>query len=178
MGREVRRVPVGWRHPVDEQGSEIPVHDGYNKRLSVWEEENQKWTEGLRSDWKGGWRPIEEEHRGMTFAEWDGERPKKEDYMPDWPFEERTHYQMYETCTEGTPISPMMDSPEALARWLADNGASAFGDQAASYEQWLGMIDEGSAPSMAIVGGVMQSGVALVGGPSFSRNHGWPDVVD
>ena len=45
------------------------------------------------------------------------------------PIEERTHYQMYETCTEGTPISPVMETPENLARWLADNGASAFGGQ-------------------------------------------------
>lgn len=177
MGREVRRVPANWGHPIDDRGHYIPLHDGYNERAAAWDEENAKWQQGLRSDWEGGWKPIEEEHRGMLFSDWDGERPEQKDYMPDWPIEERTHYQMYETCTEGTPISPVMDSPEALARWLADTGASAFGSQTATYEQWRGMVDEGSAFSMAIIGGESKSGVAVVGEPAFKRNHEWPDEL-
>ena len=49
--------------------------------------------------------------------------------------------------SEGTPISPVLESPEALARWLADNNASAFGYQTATYEQWLATCLSGSAPS-------------------------------
>ena len=177
MGREVRRVPADWEHPRDAQGDLIPLHDGYNKRVAEWDEGNAKWKEGLRDDWKGGWKPLDEEERAMTFAEWDGERPRKADYMPDWPIEQRAHLQMYETCTEGTPISPVMDTPEHLARWLADNKASAFGGQTATYEQWLGMIGEGSAVSAVMVGGVMQSGVAAIGDPAYKRDHEWPDVI-
>lgn len=71
-------------------------------------------------------------------------------------------WQMWETTSEGSPISPVCESPEALARWLHRNGASAFGGDTATYEQWLAMIDVGSAPSM--VGGAegLQSGVAAV----------------
>lgn len=173
MGREVRRVPANWEHPRDDRGHYIPLHDGYNKRLANWDEENAKWAEGLRSDWKGGWKPIEERHRGMSFAEWDGERPRAEDYMPDWIEVERTHFQMYETCTEGTPISPVMETPESLAQWLADNEASAFGGQTATYEQWLGMIGEGWAVSGVMVAGEMKSGVAFIG-----DRASWPDVVE
>jgi hypothetical protein len=57
-------------------------------------------------------------------------------------------WQMWETVSEGSPISPVCDSPESLAKWLADNGASAGGARKATYEQWLGMIGEGWAPSM------------------------------
>lgn len=57
--------------------------------------------------------------------------------MPSWPDAERTHFQMYETCSEGTPISPVLESPEAVARWCAENGASAFGYMTQSYEWWL-----------------------------------------
>lgn len=177
MGREVRRVPRDWEHPREPRGGLIPLHDGFNKRLAEWDEENAKWQEGLRSDWKGGWKPLEENERRMNFSDWDGERPKQEDYMPDWPIEERTHYQMYEACTEGTPISPVMDSPEKLARWLADHEASAFGGQTATYEQWLGMIGEGSAFSAAMIDGEMKSGVAVIGDPAFKRVHEWPEVV-
>jgi hypothetical protein len=57
--------------------------------------------------------------------------------MPKWTADGATYFQMYETTTEGTSISPVMDSPESLARWLADNKASAFADQTASYDAWL-----------------------------------------
>lgn len=56
-------------------------------------------------------------------------------------------YQMWETVTEGSPISPVFDTPEELAHWLADNGASAFGSQTATYEQWLVICKSGWAPS-------------------------------
>jgi hypothetical protein len=79
--------------------------------------------------------------------------------MPEWPESERTHLQMYESTSEGTPISPVMETPEQLARWLADNGASAFGDMTATYEQWLETAKDGWAPSGMMIGGVMMSGV-------------------
>lgn len=178
MGREVRRVPATWEHPKDERGKEIPLHDGYNKRLADWDERNAKWAEGLRDDWKGGWKSLDADERNMSFVEWDGERPQQDEYMPDWPEAERTHFQMYETCTEGTPISPVMETPELLARWLADNGASSFGNQTATYEQWLGMIGEGWAMSAVMIGGEMRSGVAAIGNPAFKREHEWPDVIE
>lgn len=80
--------------------------------------------------------------------------------MPDWPESERTHLQMYEDTTEGTPISPVMKTAEELARWLADNNASSFGDHTATYDQWLTMIKRGFAvsacisPSRGLVSGV------------------------
>lgn len=60
-------------------------------------------------------------------------------------------WQMWETTSEGSPISPPFETPEALARWLADNNASAFGHNGASYESWLGMIkNTGWAPSAVL----------------------------
>lgn len=59
-----------------------------------------------------------------------------------------TWYQMWETVSEGSPISPPCETPEALARWLADNKASASGYRTATYEQWLATIKNGWAPSM------------------------------
>ena len=73
--------------------------------------------------------------------------------MPEWPEHEKTHFQMYENTTEGTPISPVMPTPEALARWLADTEASAFAGMPASYEAWLNTIHEGHAPAMLFVKG-------------------------
>ena len=79
--------------------------------------------------------------------------------MPSWPEEERTHYQMYETTSEGTPISGVFESPELLAHWLADEGASAFAGQGADYESWLRVANGGYACSAVLADGVMESGV-------------------
>jgi hypothetical protein len=129
MGREVRRVPADWQHPRDDNGEYIPLFDGYTKRVERWDREKAEWDAGIR--------PTYGEDFAGTYEEWDGERPEPSGYMPDWPAEERTHLQMYEDTTEGTPISPVMSSPEELARWLADNAASWFGGYTADYEQWL-----------------------------------------
>lgn len=73
----------------------------------------------------------------MVYEQWAGQRPHKDDYMPNWLAEQRTHLMMYEDTSEGTPISPAFATPEELARWLADNGASIFGNSTATYERWL-----------------------------------------
>ena len=162
MGREVRRVPCNWVHPKDERGRHIPLFTDFKKRAEQWDLGKIKWDEGLKWDWMHKvWIPKDEDDAFMSYPNAEGERPRPEEYMPDWPEEECTHFQMYETCSEGTPISPVLSSPEILAHWLADNRASAFGDMTASCEQWLAMIGEGSAVSAMIAGGVIMPGVAL-----------------
>jgi hypothetical protein len=137
MGREVRMVPPDWQHPKNKDGYYVPLHEHmpYNA---------DEITEGIRD----GWLDSDPPHYGCGV-------------MPQWAENERTHFQMYETCSEGTPISPVMETKEELARWLADSGASAFADLTATYEQWLATIEQGSSVSAAIVGGRLVSGVEL-----------------
>lgn len=99
----------------------------------------------------------------LLAAKHAAEKPDPLDYMPDFSDRDPDSlgWCMYETCSEGTPISPVLGSPEGLARWLADNGASAFGDRTATYEQWLNVCRGGWAPSAVAVPGVgLVSGVA------------------
>jgi hypothetical protein len=98
--------------------------------------------------WKAGWRPDYCTEAAMTYEEWAGQRPHRDEYMPNWPAEQRTHLMMYEDTSEGTPISPAFATPEELARWLADNNASAFGSSTATYEQWLNVARGAWAPSL------------------------------
>jgi len=71
-----------------------------------------------------------------------------------------TGWQLWETTTEGSPMSPVFETPEELAHWLADTGASSFGPATESYETWLSFIaGPGWAPSAVACGGVMESGV-------------------
>lgn len=55
------------------------------------------------------------------------------DFMPDWKKEEATHYMMYETISEGTPISPIFSTQEELAEFLSDGDDDA-------YWAWLGIM--------------------------------------
>lgn len=71
-------------------------------------------------------------------------------------------WQMWETTSEGSPISPPMPTPEKLAEWLVANNASSFGDQRATYEQWLAMINSGWAPSAVMSDGQLKSGVEAI----------------
>ena len=47
---------------------------------------------------------------------------------------------MWETTTEGSPISPVFKTPKLLAKWLSLNNVSIFGENIATYDQWLAMI--------------------------------------
>ena len=149
MGRECRKVPSTWIHPKDSNGL-IPLRgSSYAEAKKRWDEGDIKWKEGLRQDWDTKeWIPHCED---CTFSEWDGDSPVESEYMPDWSQDECTHYQMYETCTEGTPISPVFSTPEECARWCANNGASAFGSQIADYDFWL-KIAKGGGSSGLICG--------------------------
>lgn len=162
MGREIRRVPASWSHP-KENGHFRPLFGGMDvfQMQAEWDEEARRWDEGFRIDYSKpdrSWKPRGADETG-TYEEWAGKRPVESDHMPNWPAAERTHFQMYENTTEGTPISPVMESPESLARWLADNGASACGTQTADYDHWLAVCRCGYAPSMVVIGGKVMSGV-------------------
>lgn len=162
MGREVRRVPADWQHPKNDSGNFIPLRGGsFALRDAEWMEGWRQWQLGFRESWTDGekWVPVDPEDKHLRFTEYDGPRPSPDDFMPDWPAEQRTHLMMYEDTSEGTPISPAFEAPEELARWLADNEASAFAGMTATYEQWLATINRGSAVSMVLDRGEMKSGV-------------------
>jgi hypothetical protein len=122
----------------------------------------KRWKEGLLA-WEDGYNSsfdcLRTEEDPGEYWEYEGDPPDRAYYRPDWPEETRTHYQMYETTSEGTPISPVMQTPEALAQWLVENGASAFAGETATYEAWLRVAKGGYAPSAVVVDGRMESGV-------------------
>ena len=167
MGREVRRVPADWQHPKQQvldwrTGQMVeqykPLYSGeeYQSRVDEWDEECAKW--------KAGWRPdyCADEDRTLTYEQYNEQRPHRNDYMPDWPDEQKTHLMMYEDTSEGTPISPAFKTPEELARWLVDNKASAFADETGSYEGWLRVARGGWAPSMVTSATGIMNGVDAI----------------
>ncbi len=170
MGREIRMVPPGWQHPKDENGRYIPLQRSpFAQAEKDWNEGYAAWQRGeienyAAADGESKWKPkCEEALKCARFTDWHGSRPSPDGYMPEFPEGTATLLCMYEDTSEGTPISPAFATPEELARWLADNNASAFGGMTATYEQWLATCKSGWAVSAVMEvgpqGGKMMSGV-------------------
>ena len=87
--------------------------------------------------------------------------PEAQRVYEDWEREhppEGSAYQIWETVSEGSPISPAFENPEELARWMTANPRGIYKDT--SYETWLSFITgPGWAPSMVFSSKGFQSGV-------------------
>ena len=121
MGREIRRVPPNWEHPRRETCEHLPRHEPlcfqpmYERDfLST----KKDWIEGLLQ-WEAG------THRDKNdcdeWWDWEGEPPNKAYYVP-YTDKETSWYQLYETVSEGTPVSPAFETTEELINYLAENG--------------------------------------------------------
>jgi len=162
MGREVRMVPPDWQHPKKDDGRYRPLHvHDYEVARKEWDEGLTEWLQGRAECSDGGIRPDGYRPDVWGYIEWTGPCPTPDEYMPQWPDSERTHYMMYEDTSEGTPISPAFATPEELARWLVDNNANAFAGQTASYEGWLRVAKGGWAPSAVMTSGGIRTGVDM-----------------
>lgn len=66
-------------------------------------------------------------------------------------------YQIWETVSEGSPISPVFATPEELAHYMAGNPQSA--DKGSSFESWTAFIrGTGWAPTMVAGPGGIRTG--------------------
>lgn len=74
-------------------------------------------------------------------------------------------YQLWETVSEGSPISPVFSTADDLATWLATSEEYSFkkNDAGTSKEQWLKFIlGPAWAPSLVMTGGCVSTGVNAI----------------
>jgi hypothetical protein len=121
MGREIRMVPPNWNHPRDKNGM-IPMFDQF------FEDAHAEWLESFDRIRRGELTETETEcytGPGKTpLAEWlrdEGVPPNPAYYRP-WRDEGATWYQVWETITEGTPVTPPFSTLTELADHLATYG--------------------------------------------------------
>jgi hypothetical protein len=133
MGREIRCVPKGWQHPrvSDYYGAEtyggrqkqdadeyVPLYDAnFADAAREWKREYAEWEAKAHPDY----RPDYE------FWEWSKEPPSRDAYRVDgfvFSPEDATCYQVYETVSEGTPVSPVFETPGQVIEWLVTQGYS------------------------------------------------------
>lgn len=158
MGREIRRVIPNWEHPKTKNGDQYqPMFD------RTFEEECKKWIEGFES-WIDGTHPDFEEY-GDKYAywEWEGNPPDRKYYLPHRTDEEATWYQLYETVSEGTPVSPPFETKKELIDYLVENGdfwcQGRPDERPPTREQATRLVEGGWAPSMIMVHGGPNSGI-------------------
>ena len=171
MGRELRRVPANWEHPKnDGYGEEryTPLYEqSFRKAAKEWDANNKLWQKGKHPDQLDG-SAEDCEH----YEEWEGERPNPAYYVPYDPDDKKvcTWYQLYETVSEGTPVSPAFERPEHLVEYLVTEGdfwqqsdkkkgRGSFRGESYSRDAAENMVfGDGWAPSGVLMNGQFLSG--------------------
>src|SRR3990167_6619201 len=134
MGREIRRVPKGWEHPKDRNGRYRPLHNESYETVAA------EYLAALLR-WEAGQDPDRKKSGYRYFWEWAGTPPDKAYCRPAWTTE-ATCFQIYETVSEGTPVSPVFETKVALIDWLVRQGHSTESATRFAKAEW--------APSMVM----------------------------
>lgn len=122
MGRKIRRVPANWKHP-KKQGRYIPLYENYIRSLQYYLDNVTDFISKMTEVINNGETKIYDQkfHTPESVfdycaSEGELEPPSIYNYMPpgEW-------YQLYETVSEGTPLSPPFETKEELITWLSCN---------------------------------------------------------
>lgn len=118
---EIRKVAPNWSHPVMFRNGNmefVPLLKSFSEDLRNWERESKEWEDGTHEDLVKGY--VSKDYY-PTLEDYEP-KPERESYMPEWSSEEATWLQVYETVSEGTPISPAFATPEELIDYLVEYG--------------------------------------------------------
>lgn len=118
MAFEIGRVPPGWEHP-KEDGKFVPLlGKPHHEALVEWKEARDRYD---KKHGRGAY-----ERNGETAPEQCNlEFPKRGAFVP-FTRGQASAFQVYEDTTEGTPVSPVFATKEAIAPWLvAERGLTA-----------------------------------------------------
>ncbi len=169
MGREIRRVPPNWQHPK-------------TKRPDYKTGRMEECFEALHDDRASALASFAADIEKMGLAEaidYHGGGPRSDDYV-DYEGKEQTWWQVYETVSEGTPVTPPFETQAELVEYLVANGD--FSDQRRRAEgnsfmpcaPWSRkqaesfVFGSGWAPSLVVDYGRVMSGVEAM--PEMTAN--------
>lgn len=122
MGREIRRVPANWDHP-----TRTHPYNGstdYQPMLDQsYEDAAAEWLADFDRIRGGNPDRLEAECYPSGVTHWASENvaPDPAYYRP-WADDEAIWFQVWETVSEGTPVSPPFETEDELVEYLAQNG--------------------------------------------------------
>jgi len=139
MGREVRIVPPNWDHPKMEiewpqtKAQLQPMFDrDYDEAKAEWIAEMNQWEAGTHENLVGE-TPMTTKKENPDYWEWAGPPPERA-YYRTWKMEDASWVQVWETVSEGTPVSPPFETEDELIEYLVANGD--FWDQKRGDKAW------------------------------------------
>jgi hypothetical protein len=148
-GWEVKNPPY---HPTAQEVNEWSLyggHDSINQWVCVKARCKREKVSNSCSHCKGEGSVWESKEYKKKADKWKQVQPK-----------EGKGFQIWETVSEGSPVSPVFEKPEDLAHWMVDNDNSITKNT--TFEQWYKFITETKwAPSGVMINGVMKSGVEM-----------------
>jgi hypothetical protein len=157
MGREIRRVVADWEHPKNYRGQYQPMR---NKSVEqAWEEWIAEWQ---RISVLSKFEQEKELSIGLDsklclyeeFCHYHGTPPNPEYYRPSWNDADATWLQVYETVSEGTPVTPPFATAYELIHHLCHNG-TFWDNKSWAVDVATRFVNEsGWMPSGAFVGGL------------------------
>lgn len=166
MGREIRRVPPNWEHPrytkensrrESDIGEYMPMMDKtYAEAVRVWKEGYAEWEAGTHASKKF----YTEDNADTQY--WEYDTPPDRDYYRPQFTAEPTWFQVYQTVSEGTPVTPPFATREELVDYLVANGD--FWDQhrgrgGYTRAQAEAFVRDEFVPSMIVSGGKVYEGI-------------------
>ena len=176
MGREIRRVPPNWQHPKKmfrrwDYGRYVEQEDYQPMFDEDFAAAMDEWYAG----WKA-WNPAD--HDGDQYWDDCGNPPDPAFYRPAWPEGTATWWQVYQTVSEGSPVTPPFATQQELVDYLATHGD--FWDQNRGDKPWNRkaaenfVFGDGWAPSMVVINGGPASGIytAATGFPPIKHSEG------
>lgn len=172
-------VAPNWEHPQKEKYNfwydrnemvyQPMLDESFSNAIDEWIADYTLWKQGNHPDQLNGNAKEYDD-----YTEWAGNPPQSEYYRPNWTQEEMTWVQVYETVSEGTPVTPPFATKEELVEYLVENGD--FWDQSRrkagctvmECRPWSQesaqrfVFGAGWAPSFAMIDGKVMSGVDMI----------------
>lgn len=150
MGREIRMVPPNWEHPRWTADDTSDRH-----RIGKIRPTYDQDYESAAKEWLAELAAFKPTEYANYYWEWAGGPPDETAYRPAFT-EEPTWFQVYETVSEGTPVTPPFATQDELIDYLVNVGEMAGTQYARKFSRESAtkfVKGSGYAPSMIVMHG-------------------------
>lgn len=181
MGREIRRVPLGWEHPKESkpdwrtgrmvEGYHPMFDQPFEEAMAEWLDELKKWlaTEFQATLARHPDLEYDRTHPYRAFIQWHGSAPDPEYYRDAWPDGAVLGFAVYETVSEGTPVTPTFATREELVEHLVKHGTDWDHGEGWARKAAEGFVKAEWAPSLMVMNSPTESKVMTPRDPEMYR---------
>lgn len=88
----------------------------FEDAAAEWKAEFARWEAGERPEY------CSDKNKDSEYWEYAGGPPSDREYYKPWSDEEATWFQVWETVSEGTPVTPPFETKDELIGYLVEHG--------------------------------------------------------